>query len=97
MGADAAPHLAELGQRPGVEELLCDRYRLERLCRAAEAEVSTVTGRPDPVGAALLGVAASSRRVRGTAGVVPRSIGRDRGTGHRLVFVGRCTAAAPPR
>jgi hypothetical protein len=52
----AAPHLAALGQRPGVEELLCDLYLLERLCRAAEAEVSAVTGRPDSVGAALLGV-----------------------------------------
>ena len=52
----AAPHLAELGQRPGVAELLCDLYLLERLCRAAEAEVSAVTGRPDTVGAALLGV-----------------------------------------
>jgi hypothetical protein len=52
----AAPHLAELGQRPGVEELLCDLYLLERLCRAAEAEVSAVTGRPDSVAAALLGV-----------------------------------------
>ena len=38
-----------------VEELLCDLYLLERLCRAAEAEVSAVTGRPDSVGAALLG------------------------------------------
>jgi hypothetical protein len=54
----AAPHLAELGQRPGVEELLCDLYLLERLCRAAEAEVSAVTGRPDTVGAALVGVLA---------------------------------------
>ena len=52
----AAPLLAELGQEPGVEELLCDLYLLERLCRAAEAEVSAVTGRPDTVGAALLGV-----------------------------------------
>ena len=52
----AAPHLAELGQRPGTEELLCDLYLLERLCRAAEAEVSAVTGRPDSVAAALLGV-----------------------------------------
>jgi hypothetical protein len=52
----AAPHLAELGQRPGLAELLCDLYLLERLCRAAEAEVSAVTGRPDTVGAALLGV-----------------------------------------
>jgi len=55
----AAPHLAALGQRPGVAELLCDLYLLERLCRAAEAEVSAVTGRPDTVGAALLGVLAS--------------------------------------
>ena len=39
-----------------MEELLCDLYLLERLCRAAEAEVSAVTGRPDTVGAALLGV-----------------------------------------
>ncbi|HYN16824.1 MAG TPA: hypothetical protein VEY96_01905, partial [Actinomycetes bacterium] len=54
----AAPHLGELGQQPGVEELLCDLYLLERLCRAAEAEVSAVTGRPDTVGAALLGVLA---------------------------------------
>jgi hypothetical protein len=54
--ARAAPHLAALGQRPGLEELLCDLYLLERLCRAAEAEVSAVTGRPDTVGAALLGV-----------------------------------------
>ena len=73
----AAPHLAELGQRPGVEELLCDLYLLERPCRAAEAEVSAVTGRPDSVGAALLGVL--ERRldpgVRGTARVVPRWIG----------------------
>ena len=52
----AAPQLASLGQRPGAEELLCDLYLLERLCRAAEAEVSAVTGRPDSVGAALLGV-----------------------------------------
>jgi hypothetical protein len=52
----AAPHLAELGQRPGLAELLRDLYLLERLCRAAEAEVSAVTGRPDTVGAALLGV-----------------------------------------
>ena len=54
----AAPHLAELGQRPGNEQLLSDLYLLERLCRAAEAEVSAVTGRPDTVGAALLGVLA---------------------------------------
>ena len=52
----AAPHLAALGQAPGTEELLSDLYLLERLCRAAEAEVSAVTGRPDTVGAALLGV-----------------------------------------
>jgi hypothetical protein len=54
----AAPHLGELGQEPGVAELLCDLYLLERLCRAAEAEVSAVTGRPDTVGTALLGVLA---------------------------------------
>jgi hypothetical protein len=54
----AAPHLAELGQEAGVEDLLCDLYLLERLWRAAEAEVSAVTGRPDTVGAALLGVLA---------------------------------------
>jgi hypothetical protein len=63
----AAPHLAELGQRPGVAELLCDLYLLERLCRAAEAEVSTVTGRPEKVGAALLGVL-GSRLVPGGSG-----------------------------
>ena len=63
----AAPHLAELGQRPGVEELLCDLYLLERLCRAAEAEVSAVTGRPDTVGAALLGVL-GRRLVHGAGG-----------------------------
>jgi hypothetical protein len=50
----AAPLLAELGQQAGTEELLCDLYLLERLCRAAEAEVSAVTGRPDAVGVALL-------------------------------------------
>ena len=54
----AAPQLAALGQEPGVADLLCDLYLLERLCRAAEAEVSAVTGRPDTVGAALLGVLA---------------------------------------
>jgi hypothetical protein len=59
----AAPRLAELGQRPGTEELLCDLYLVERLCRAAEAEVSAVTGRPDSVGAALLGVL--GRRLEG--------------------------------
>jgi Phosphotransferase enzyme family len=58
----AAPLLAELGQLAGVEELLCDLYLLERLCRAAEAEVSAVTGRPDTVGAALLDVL--GRRLR---------------------------------
>ena len=52
----AAPLLAALGQEPGVEDLLGDLYLLERPCRAAEAEVSAVTGRPDTVGAALLGV-----------------------------------------
>ena len=63
----AAPHLAALGQRPGTEELLCDLYLLERLCRAAEAEVSAVTGRPDTVGAALLGVLAGRLEPRGTS------------------------------
>jgi hypothetical protein len=62
----AAPRLAVLGQRPGVEELLVDLYLLERLCRAAEAEVSAVTGRPDTVGAALLGLL--GRRLRGERG-----------------------------
>jgi hypothetical protein len=52
----AAPLLVELGQQEGVEELLLTLYLLERLCRAAEAEVSAVTGRPDTVGANLLDV-----------------------------------------
>jgi len=64
----AAPHLAELGQRPGNEQLLSDLYLLERLCRAAEAEVSAVTGRPDTVGAALLGVLARRLTPEGTTG-----------------------------
>jgi hypothetical protein len=50
----AAPRLAGLGQRPGVEELLLDLYLLERLCRVTEAEVTAVTGRPDQAGAELL-------------------------------------------
>jgi hypothetical protein len=50
----AAPRLAELGQRPGTEQLLLDLYLLERLCRVAEAEVSAVTGRPDQAGAGLV-------------------------------------------
>jgi hypothetical protein len=50
----AAPLLADLGQRPEAAELLLTLYLLERLCRAAEAEPSAVTGRPDSVGAALL-------------------------------------------
>jgi hypothetical protein len=62
----AAPHLAALGQRPGTEELLCDLYLLERICRAAEAEVSAVTGRPDSVGAALLGVLGGRLTTGGT-------------------------------
>jgi hypothetical protein len=62
----AAPRLAALGQEPGVAELLCDLYLLERLCRAAEAEVSAVTGRPDTVGAALLGVLAGRLQSGGT-------------------------------
>jgi hypothetical protein len=49
-----APLLGQLGQREDVGELLLTLYLLERLCRAAEAEASTVTGRPDTVGAALL-------------------------------------------
>ena len=63
----AAPRLAALGQEPGVAELLCDLYLLERLCRAAEAEVSAVTGRPDTVGAALLGVLAGRLQSGGTS------------------------------
>jgi hypothetical protein len=64
----AAPLLAALGQEPGVADLLCDLYLLERLCRAAEAEVSAVTGRPDTVGAALLGVLAGRLEPGGTTG-----------------------------
>jgi hypothetical protein len=63
----AAPHLAELGQRPQAVELLCDLYLLERLCRAAEAEGSAVTGRPQEVTAALLGLLAQ-RLAGGRAG-----------------------------
>ena len=62
----AAPHLVALGQRPWTAELLSDLYLLERLCRAAEAEVSAVTGRPDTVGAALLGVLAGRLNSGGT-------------------------------
>ena len=62
----AAPRLAELGQQAGVEELLLTLYLLERLCRAAEAEVSAVTGRPDTVGAALLEVLGRRLRQGGT-------------------------------
>jgi hypothetical protein len=62
----AAPRLARLGQRPGVEELLLDLYLLERLCRAAEAEPSAVTGRPDTAGAALLAVLGRRLDQRGT-------------------------------
>ena len=58
--------LAELGQQAGVEELLLTLYLLERLCRAAEAEVSAVTGRPDTVGAALLDVLGRRLRQGGT-------------------------------
>ena len=64
----AAPHLAGLGQQPGVAGLLRDLYLLERLCRAAEAEVSAVTGRPDTAGAALLGVLAGRLNPRGGPG-----------------------------
>jgi hypothetical protein len=49
-----APLLAGLGQREEVGELLLTLYLLERVCRAAEAEVSAVTGRPDAAGAGLL-------------------------------------------
>ena len=49
----------------GTSELLSDLYLLERLCRAAEAEVSAVTGRPDTVGAALLGVLGPPPRTQG--------------------------------
>ena len=52
----AAPLLAELGQREEVGELLLTLYLLERVCRAAEAEVSAVTGRPDAAGAGLIDV-----------------------------------------
>jgi hypothetical protein len=62
----AAPLLGELGQRPGMEELLLTLYLLERLARAAEAEVSAVTGRPDTVGAALLDVLGRRLRRGGT-------------------------------
>jgi len=48
------PLLADLGQRAEVGELLLTLYLLERVCRAAEAEASAVTGRPDTVGARLL-------------------------------------------
>jgi hypothetical protein len=51
-----APLLAELGQREEVGELLLTLYLLERVCRAAEAEVSAVTGRPDAAGAGLIDV-----------------------------------------
>jgi hypothetical protein len=64
----AAPLLAALGQEPEVADLLCDLYLLERLCRAAEAKVSAVTGRPDTVGAALLGVLAGRLDPRGGPG-----------------------------
>jgi hypothetical protein len=50
----AAPLLGALGQREEVGELLFALYLLERVCRAAEAEVSAVTGRPDTTGAGLL-------------------------------------------
>jgi hypothetical protein len=54
----AAPLLGELGQRAEVGELLLTLYLLERVCRAAEAEASAVTGRPDAAGAGLLEVLA---------------------------------------
>jgi hypothetical protein len=52
----AAPLLAQLGQREEVGELLLTLFLLERVCRAAEAEPSAVTGRPDAAGARLLDV-----------------------------------------
>jgi hypothetical protein len=52
----AAPLLGELGQEPGAAELLLDLYLLELFCRASEAEVSVITGRPDTLGADLLAV-----------------------------------------
>jgi hypothetical protein len=52
----AAPLLAQLGQREEVGELLLTLFLLERVCRAAEAEPSAVTGRPDAAGAGLLDV-----------------------------------------
>jgi hypothetical protein len=52
----AEPLLAELAQREEVGELLLTLYLLERVCRAAEAEASAVTGRPDAAGAGLLDV-----------------------------------------
>jgi hypothetical protein len=77
----AARHLAELGQEAGVEDLLCDLYLLERLWRAAEAEVSAVTGRPDTVGAALLGVLAGRQRSGGSGGPPGWSPGGKGGSG----------------
>jgi hypothetical protein len=62
----AAPLLAELGQREEVGELLLTLYLLERVCRAAEAEPSAVTGRPDAAGAGLLDVL--GQRLEGEAG-----------------------------
>jgi hypothetical protein len=75
----AAPQLVALGQRPGQEDLLCDLYLLERLCRAAEAEASAVTGRPDTVGAALLG--ALGGRPGGAGGPPGWSPGQSGGSG----------------
>jgi hypothetical protein len=81
----AAPHLVALGQRPGLEALLCDLYLLERLCRAAEAEVSAVTGRPDTVAAALLGALGAPGGSGGPPGWSPGgsggSPGQSGGTG----------------
>jgi hypothetical protein len=66
----AAGALAELGQETDAGELVLDLYLAERLCRAGEAESSAVTGRPDAVGAALLGTL--ERRLGADPGRVSR-------------------------
>jgi hypothetical protein len=52
----AAPFLGDLGQQPDAGALLLVLYLLELICRASEAEPSTITGRPDIFGADLLDV-----------------------------------------
>jgi hypothetical protein len=61
----AGAPLRELGQDAGAGELVLALYLAERLCRAAEAQASAITGRPDAVGAALL--ATLERRLGGGA------------------------------